>query len=402
MFKNTMSNDSKLKIVFFAFHSTTALKSHWQHLNDRADCWWVTLHPDVYAEIKEMGCKKISFKSMICRKFRPIVLCKIINKFFSFYVERVIHKWINKMIDELNPDILISNTTKILSRYTPNNPKCMKVQVFHGISYNTNCLIPENLTYDLILLPGEYHKRIMCQNFNLSNDNQLKVVGWPSSDTFINNKFTKGDRDTFMKRFGLNSEFKNVLYAPSHSIFYRNGLFPKSFGSAIDAFEEFCKRIREMNVNLMIKLHPLSHKLIRDVRLHRIAEKYNVHLAYKNSTGHLDNSVEYYLWSTDVLISDVSGIIMDFMVLNRPIVYIELDGEGCKWEEADLPREFRAGEVVNSMDKLIEGVEKSLKNPDEYKFKRKEILQKVFYKLDGRASKRASDTILNYYKEFST
>jgi len=67
-----------------------------------------------------------------------------------------------------------------------------------------------------------------------------------------------------------------------------------------------------------------------------------------------------------------------------------------------LPREFRAGEVVNSMDKLIEGVKKSLKNPDEYEFKRKEILRKLFYKLDGQASKRASDTILNCYKEFST
>jgi len=77
-----------------------------------------------------------------------------------------------------------------------------------------------------------------------------------------------------------------------------------------------------MDVNLMIKLHPLSHKLIRDVRLHRIAEKYNVHLAYKNATGHLDSLGEYYLWSTDILISDVSGVIIDFMVLDRPIVYI--------------------------------------------------------------------------------
>ena len=94
------------------------------------------------------------------------------------------------------------------------------------------------------------------------------------------------------------------------------------------------------------------------------------------------------------------------MVLNRPIIYIEpelnryIEGKQINWQETDLSKEFRAGAVVDSMDDLISNVKQSLNGTDEYKFMREEILQKLFYKLDGFASQRAANTILEYYDQF--
>ena len=392
----------KLKIVFFGCHSTTVLKDYWEYLKDKADCCWLVLYPSVYKDIKEMGCEKVFFKDTLCRRFRPRYLWELARRISALFIgKEARQRRLYKMLDELDPDIVLTNAVKPLSNYQPRHPKVMKVQVFHSVPYERCFITPHNLKYDFVALPSEYHKQRICQRFNIKDSKRLHVVGWPRGDNFLNNKFTGKDRDIFMKRIGLNPEFKNVLYAPTHSSFYEKGLFPKSFGAMTMAFEEFCRRVKEMNVNLIIKLHPNAIKLISDSRLHKIAEGYNVSLAYKKSTGHLDTTVESYLWISDVLISDVSGIITDFMILNRPIVYIEPDGPHFNWENTDLLKEFRAGHIVESMKELIGAVKKSLENPDEYKQQREDVARKIFYKPDGRSSERASEAVLSHYKEFS-
>ena len=53
------------------------------------------------------------------------------------------------------------------------------------------------------------------------------------------------------------------------------------------------------------------------------------------------------------MISDLSGIITDYMVLDRPIIYIEPDENLDAWEDSDMPKSFRAGHVVTSLDEII-------------------------------------------------
>ncbi|MDD5618375.1 MAG: CDP-glycerol glycerophosphotransferase family protein, partial [Candidatus Omnitrophica bacterium] len=315
---------------------------------------------------------------------------KIKYRFYRYFLIKLI----KKMIEEISPDIIIANTTKLISEY---KTKAMKVLVFHSINYKKYIVIPETLKYDLVLLSGNHYKQAICDRLKPDNVNKLKVVGWPRIDDFINKKFTMQDRDEFSKRLGLNLNLKNVLYAPTWDSFDEDGLFPKSFGNTVSAFEEFCKKIKELNVNLIVRLHCETPKLTGDMRLHKIAEKYNVHFVYKRISGYLDNLAELFLWITDVLISDTSGMITDFMILNRPIIYIEPDNKNFNWEETDLPQDFRAGKIVKTLPQLITAVKESLINPQEYRAKREEILNKIFYGLDGKSSERASDTILNFY-----
>ena len=57
------------------------------------------------------------------------------------------------------------------------------------------------LDYDLILLPGPYHKEEFVKRFNLQKDDKrFKVVGWPSTDDLACSSY---DRNKIMKEAGL-------------------------------------------------------------------------------------------------------------------------------------------------------------------------------------------------------
>lgn len=399
-----MNEEKKLKILFFACHSTTLLLEYWRQLKDSADCYWLTTHALVNDELNELGIKNVIYRSPFGTKAAPGFLYKVVRKIKSYFIKINFNKFVGDIIDEIAPDIVISNTTLVLAKYVPQNPKTMKVQIFHSVPYKNYIMVPETLAYDLVLLPSDYHKQTLISRFKTENVDRFKVVGWPRADLFLNNGTTDSDRNIFMTKLGLDPGAKTVLFAPTWDAFYDKGLFPLSFGHGLEAFELFCRQLKEMGVNFMVKLHPYAQKLIDDPDMHKIAEKYSVHLAYKKTNGVLDGMVKSYLGITDVLISDMSGIITDFMILNRPIIYLEPDvdpdGKEIKWNEADLPKDYRAGKIVGSMDGLVQGVKQSLANPDEYKSERDATLRKLFFKLDGSSSERAANEILSSYNEF--
>jgi len=383
--------NKRIKIIFFAY-SATVLGRYWEYLNDKADCWWLVSNPYVCDELKKNARQKILFKKLFfLPSFAIIILYKLSIKF------KLIDKIRKVIFNKIKPDICISDTSLQLIRL---DLSAMKVLVFHSVPYKRYFLMPQNLKYDLILLPSEYHKKRIQECFNIKDDDKLKVVGWPGSDIFINKEVDTKVRDEFIKKIGLNTALKTIMYAPTYNAYYKRGLFPASFGTYGKALEIFCRECMKLNVNLIIKLHPTMSSFITNKELRAIAERYNAYWVNKVDKDCIDSSVKDFLLATDVLISDISGIITSFMILDRPIVYIEPDNEDFNWKDADLPKEFRVGKIVTSMQKLIDSIKKSLDSPDEDKIKRQEVLREIFYKLDGKSSERAAQTILEYYKNF--
>ena len=101
-------------------------------------------------------------------------------------------------------------------------------------------------------------------------------------------------------------------------------------------------------------------RYINDSKVHEIADKYNV-LSSRIATHHLDISVEDYLRYSDYLISDISGIAIDFMILGKQVIFIEPDNELYKdgklpmnW---DIKREYRAGYIVRTKRELFSRIE---------------------------------------------
>ena len=129
-----------------------------------------------------------------------------------------------------------------------------------------------------------------------------------------------------------------------------------------------------------------------------IAKKYKV-LWQTTFTSNFRNDPNEFLWITDILISDLSGIITEFMVLDRPIIYIEPHENPSPWTNSDMPKNFRAGYIVKCIEKLFASIDDSISNPKKFSKNRKEIIKKIFFNLDGKSSHRACEAVLSFAKK---
>lgn len=401
-----------MKIGFYASY-TFILENYWEYLRTEADCWWVVTNPRTYSELKKKNIKKIVFCPCIIKQFSPRLVRKVMSWILDLSFRELPIKLIYKILkivnslrlkepdigrmdqalmDKVSPDMWITDTTLRLVRTSKKAPW---IQTFHSVPFKKYFFNPEILNYDLLLLPGEYHKREVIKRFNVKDESCLKVVGWPRVDDFFNGVY---DREKIMSQLSLDPKLRTVMYAPTSNFLGEASLFPKSFGCNSEVFENLCSQIRKMGLNFVIKLHSETGKIIKDKDLHKICKRYNVLWVTKE----LDDFIETpnpYLWVTDILVSDLSGIITDFMVLNRPIVFIEPDESSNCWEESDLPKSFRSGHVVKSMKELLEAIEDSLKFPNRYENERNKVVSEIFYNLDGKASERATEAIIEFARK---
>jgi len=356
---------------------------YWNKLQDRADCWWGVVHQHVYPQLRERDHTKIIFHE----EERYLDENK---EYGNPFVAVNPGESENVVAQEINPDLWISETLNKLSCIPKKVPW---IQMFHSMPMKKHFFYPPLLEYDLILLPGEYHKRELIRRLDLKDSvERLKVVGWPRIDDFFNGVF---DREQIMNSLGLDVTRKTLLYAPTWGWGSTNKmLFARSFGSDVEVFEKLCRKVKEMELNFIVKLHCLAIPTYNKEMID-IADKYGVLWVTREAKCFLEDPIPL-LWATDILISDLSGIITDFLALDRPIIYVDPEKNTIDWDETDMPKSFRVGHVVRTLEELLQSMEDSLRNPKRFSQQRQNLAAKLFHSLDGKAIDRAVNEILNF------
>ena len=371
-----------MKIGFYS-HNFNTLGRYWQKLKDKAECWWGVPEKGLYDVLKDKDVQNISYH--IEKYVKNLGACKG-NRFVSIEPEKV-----QKIIaEEIDPDIWVVDTPNKLNYFSE---RTFRVQTFHALPMKKAVFYEPFLNYDLILLPGPYHKEEFIKRFNLQKDDErFKVVGWPGVDDLVCGNY---DRNRIMKEVSLDPERKTVMYAPTWGWGHGNdALFARWFDRETEIFEKLCQKISNLNLNFIVRLHSLSFSTNKK-ELTDIAKKYNV-FWQTTATSNFHDDPNQYLWITDILISDLSGIISEFMVLDRPVIYIDPDESVEPWNDCDMPKSFRAGHIAKSPEELLEAVEDSILYSDRYSKERKEFLSKIYYNLDGKATNRGVEAILNF------
>ena len=372
-----------MKVGFLAY-SLSVLGRYWDRLYEKTDCWWGVTQPNMYNLLRSKGIENVVYdndKHVINRN----------REFGNMLVSANPGSSEKKIAEQINPDLWITDTLNKLNHV----PKSTYwVQTFHSLPLKKHFFYPPVLEYDLFLLPGEYHKSELIKRLNIDDKKAetLKVVGWPRSDDFFNGEF---DRGKIMKNINLDPNLKTVMYAPTWGWGYGNEkLFARWFDREIEIFEELCLQINSMDLNFIVKLHYLSFQA-GNKQLINIAKKYDVVWLVEETAVFMDDPSPF-LWITDVLLSDLSGIIAEFMVLDRPIIYIDPDERLDAWDESDMPRDFRKGHVVKTPEELFSAIYDSIKYPKRFSRERRELTSKLFCSLDGKATDRGVKEILAF------
>jgi len=169
----------------------------------------------------------------------------------------------------------------------------LKVQVFHGLEHKKKGHFGIRGFFDMYCTQGP----ITTNRFNelASQHKYFRVVetGWSKLDTLFS-----------AKKITLPQQGPCILYAPT---------FSPALTSAIDLLPAITARIALATEYWVFKFHPkMSPELIKPYQ--QLAEQYaNVHLS-------TDASISSALQTADVIISDTSSVIGEFLLLNKPAI----------------------------------------------------------------------------------
>lgn len=152
------------------------------------------------------------------------------------------------------------------------------------------------IKFDCCTVQSEIERRIYAGMLGISQD-VVKVVGVAKNDILVN--YTPEYREELRDRLGIPKDKKAILYAPT---FREEDNFMERF----DVNVELWKQILGEEYVLLYRAHPVvsaSSKADDDF--------------FIDTTSY--EMVEDIMIASDILVSDYSGIIFDYCVMNKPI-----------------------------------------------------------------------------------
>jgi len=203
---------------------------------------------------------------------------------------------------------------------------------------------------------------------------QLLVTGYARLD-----RFQRADEiaERVRRELGLNGLGKIILYAPTWRTRGDVGEIPFGLetGEFLARLNELCGRIGATTV---FRLH-MNSSLLEDLG----GYDHIVSISQKDYPETND-----LLTAVDLLISDWSTIAPDFAALDRPVIFLDTPMPP-PYDQAP-PTIPRGGDIVGSMEALLEAVERRLTDPragiDETQVRMREAFHGET--LDGRATER--------------
>ncbi len=269
-----------------------------------------------------------------------------------------------------------------------------RIQIFHGVSLKNYAVSERALAYDHLFLVGPYTRSKFVQSGLLEDDDpRFDEVGMPKLDRLLDGGLA---REVAVRAFGLDPSREVVLYAPTRS--GENGSSLDLYGDAVfDA-------LSRTGAQVLVKLHDRSY--LRWRRANRV--DWESRLSDLERAGRMRVSWHYdctpCLAAADLLITDLSSVGNEFLLLDRPIVYLdvpkhvaEIDrGERDRFgsQVSDLRSWGRSGGVVRSDPaELPSVIHEELARPGRLSAERRSLAARFFYN-PGRAAAVAVRRIL--------
>ncbi|MBV5350385.1 CDP-glycerol glycerophosphotransferase family protein, partial [bacterium] len=143
---------------------------------------------------------------------------------------------------------------------------------------------------------------------------------------------------------------------------------------------------------LVIKLHTMTDSLI--VEQHRQLAATHPRIRFVEEID-----VTPAMAAADILISDVSSVLVEFMGLNRPVVAVNnpRQQEYENYQADDI--EYRVRDAclqVTDIEGLLEAVARSIQQPEELARHRMRYAEALCFGRDGRSAERVATAVLNY------
>ena len=274
--------------------------------------------------------------------------------------------------------VLISGT----NTYINHDPqKCIKIFMGHGTGDKKYGGIIENLkSFDYHFISGPKHiHKLKDIGLNIPEERLIKI-GYTKFDDYLNNKI---DKEKYLKYLGVkDTSRKNILYAPTWK--WGDGTLHR-YG------KRFCREL-DRDFNLIIRPHFFDRKHI--IRL-KLWAKYNGfnNVYFSNPGNILKNDTMNDFAISDLMISDTSSIIYEYLVTQKPIIiadnnYQKLHNMPADLSILDVAKTYE-GDSHSGICQMVNDELDNTHSRDIYNA----LLNNCFYFNDGKSVNRAVDFI---------
>ena len=276
----------------------------------------------------------------------------------------------NKNLYNLEPKITALENYKSDAIFVPGNEvphylRGLKVQIFHGLAGEKKGHFRIRHYFDLYLTQGPYFTERFNKLKSIHKDFDVIETGWPKLDIYGTNKSAfEQERKELLQKYNVK---KIILYAPTFS--------PK-LTSAPFLVEQIKSLSKNKDFLILLKFHPLMDESWIQIYKDLANE-------IPNAIFETEKNIIKFLLITDILISDTSSVIYEFLLLDKPVITFNNISDSILWQ--------------NSLDynELIPLVEKNL-NEDPYSNERKFIYENYHPYNDGKSAKRMIDAVEDY------
>ncbi len=290
-----------------------------------------------------------------------------------WYLDKKIHNIFphkNQKFTTKISDLILFNSDVILvpGNEVPHYLRGVKAQIFHGFAGEKKGHFRIREYFDIYLTQGPYFTKKFNKLKKIHKNFEVKETGWSKLDYLFDKKFIF-EKSKLIKEYKVK---KIILYAPTFS--------PKL--TSADYILPEINKIAQENPSLLflIKFHPLMHE--KFIRLAKEIDAKN-----KNVLLVKDQNILKSLSVSDLLISDTSSSIYEFLLLDKPVISFKNISKNIHWQDFSK---------TNQLKSLIDN-NLSL---DPFKENRKFIFHNYHPYNDGRSSERIIDSINEYINNF--
>lgn len=246
----------------------------------------------------------------------------------------------------------------------------VKIQVFHGYAAEKKDHWIIRRYFDTYFTQGPYftsHFKVLSEEYG---DFEVVETGWPKQDWIKRNLHTyDAERQRLLDSTGRK---RIILYAPTFS--------PKLTSLPLEGMKERLGELAEHNDALVVmKFHPLTRKEWADEYRAWAESKDNVIFVNQG-----ENITKYQLMS-DVLISDTSSTVYEFLLLSRPVITVRTIAKDIYWENTATP------------DGLEEAYRRAMNDPEAIA-RRQWIVDNYDPYLDGHVCERMLNAAADYIR----
>lgn len=230
---------------------------------------------------------------------------------------------------------------------------------------------------DYLIISSKNIEKQYAEAFQIDKS-KIHPLGVPRIDYYFENHDIDKLKQDLCEKYNVPSDKKIILYAPT----FRD---EEKYNNVFNYLnlDDFNEALGDEYV-LALRLHPK----IKDFYKNDISSK-----GRYIDVSDFESEQELMLIS-DMLITDYSSIMIEYGILNRPIIFFTYDLDSYLANERGFYYDFKEtvpGPIVSTCDELIDVIEN-------YKFEKDDIskfIKTQFDVIDGGSSKRVVDFILN-------